>query len=290
MCLRPLFAITCLSLSAAATAADGTALITVAGLADSESGTSFDADAYWGPTANWGVGLGVGKIESNLPGADFSGTSFRGSSDVTIGRLNARAGFRQWEDSSQIDSDAGTFEMSWLFDSGLSVALLYEDRSLATTYQVSGPLGRRRNQTLDLDGSGWGADLSWFGDEWQAGIRYLDLGYGSTLDRLRTAISSPQTLRFPGIQSLVDTVLTRNIAPIDYEFSALLGRSFDRASLRGEWFLQRDALTGQDIQSFSLRYGYRFTDHVELGLTGGLLDASFGGSIGFGGLALTLRR
>lgn len=275
--------------SGASAAADGTASLTLGSLFDTESGTAYDLDGYWGPTANWGVGLGFGRLDTRLPGADFSGSTWRGSSDVTIGQLNLRAAYRSWEDSSQVSSDASSFEASWFFDSGFSITALVESRSLTTTYQITAPLGRTRNARLDLDADGFGVELGWLGDRWDGTLRYVDYSYGATLDRVRNTLRSPTTVRFPQIQALVDTVLTRNVAPIDQEFVAGIGRRFDRASLRAEWFVQRDALTAANIQSLSLRYGYRLTDHVELAGTAGFLDAS-GSSLGFGGLALTLRR
>jgi hypothetical protein len=269
--------------------AQSSASLTVSGFTDSQSGTSFDADAYFAPNHYWSIGGGVGQSDSNLPGSEFSGKSLRLSTDVTLGNFNASVFAQQWKDASKLDSVSTQGQFTWTIG-GFGVAAIIDDRTLKVHYEVRAPLNQTRPARVDFDGTGYGADLSYFGEQWNVSIRSIHYGYGPSLARVRAAFNAPTTQDFPRVQALIDSIVTRAAGAPERELSIGFGRSLKRSSLQGQWMLQRDALTQTDINSVSLRHGYKFTPHIELGTTLGFSKSSSIDSVAFGGLALTLRR
>ena len=264
------------------------ASVTLAGLADSEDGFSYDVDARFSPTDSWSFGAGLGKSEAALTGADFSGTSLRLGTDLSVGAFSAGVSLQQWNDSNQIKSTGVLGQFGWMTDSGLSISALVDDRSVKLQYTTT-VLGQIRERTIDFGGTGFGADVSWFGEQWTLGARYIDYDYGSDVDRLRAVLNSPNTGRFPRLQLLIASVVTRAAGAPDRQFAATLGRQFARSSLHGDWGMERDALTRTKFNSLSLTHGYRISPQVQIDTTFGFSDGSVDGTVAYGGLALTLR-
>jgi hypothetical protein len=149
--------------------------------------------------------------------------------------------------------------------------------------------GQLRPREIDFNGTGFGADLSWFGEQWNLGVRFIEFNYGRSVNRVRSIISAPSTDRFPRLQSLLDSVVTRAAGAPDQQFSVTLGRQFSRTSLQGDFGRQRDALTGTRASSLSLTHGYNINRQAQLHTTLGFSDGGVDGSVAYGGLALTLR-
>lgn len=270
--------------------AQSSAALTLSGYADSSSGSSYDADAYFSPSTHWSIGGGIGHSNSELSGADFSGDSLRLNTDVTLGGFNASVALQRWKDSTQLTSDSTEGQLTWTAVNGLGLAAIVDDRSLTVKYQVRALAGQTRPLQVDFDGTGYGGELSYLGERWNAAVRGVFYSYGPSLARVRAAANAPTTTEFPRLSALVDSIITRGVSAPDHELSVTLGRTLTRSSLQANWVLQRDALTGADSMSLSLRHGYRFTPHVELATTLGMSDGDSYDSTAFGGLALTLRR
>jgi len=166
--------------------------------------------------------------------------------------------------------------------------VLLDDRNLTVEYTTT-VLGLPRQAQIDFNGTGYGADVSWFGSEWNAGVRYLDYDYGHSVDRVRAAIESASTQRFPRVGSLLESIVTRAAGAPDRQLLATLGRSFGHSSLQADWTLQRDALTHDKVKSLSITWGNQVTARLWLDATAGYSDAEQGDPMAFGGLALTLR-
>jgi hypothetical protein len=263
------------------------ASVTLGLLADNEDGTSYGLDAQFAPTDNWYVGAGVGKSESSLSGADFSGTSLRLATDVTLGAFSAGVSMQRWKDSSQLQSTDVLGQVGWLANNGLSFSALLDDRRMTVQYTAT-VLGQTQEREIDFEGSGYGADISWFGESWNLGVRYLDYSYGRSVDRVRAVLESTSTDRFPRLQLLMDSVVTRAAGAPDRQFTATLGRNFGRSSLQGDFGQQRDALTGTKVKSLSLTHGYSPGKKVHIDTTLGFSDGGVNGTVAFAGLSLTL--
>jgi hypothetical protein len=273
-----------------ATQAQAGTSLSISGLADSQDGTAFDADIGFSPTGSWSLGAGVGRSDSQLTGADFSGTSLRFSGDVNVGAFNAGASLQRWKDSSQITSVSTGGQIGWMADSGLSLGAIIDVRDMTVEYTARAIGGQTRAAEVEFTGTGLGVDVAYFGEQWNAGARFIDYSYGRSVDRVRAVLNAPTTQEFPRLQLLAESIVTRAAAAPDRELSVTLGRNFTRASLRGDWILQRDALTQVDIHSLSLTHGYRFNKHLELGTTLGFSGGDADDAIAFGGLSLTVRR
>jgi hypothetical protein len=266
----------------AACAASATATV----LADSEDGLSFGVDGRFSPTDNWSVGAGVAQSQMDLGGADFSGTAMRLSSNVTMGAFMAGASVRRWKDTSQVSSTALLGELGFMWDSGLSVTALLEDRDLRVTYEAT-ILGEIRSAHVDFEGTGVGADVSWFGADWNLGVRYLDYDYGRSVARVRAAMEASTTDRFPRVETLLDSIVTRAMGAPDRQFMATIGRRFARSSIQADWAMQRDALTQEEVKSLSLTYGRSVGNALGLDVSVGYSDGTDSASMAFGVLALT---
>ncbi|MEO6185830.1 MAG: hypothetical protein ABIP38_04375, partial [Steroidobacteraceae bacterium] len=202
--------------------------------------------------------------------------------------FSAGASLQRWNDAGQIRSTAVLGELGWSANNGMAASLLLDTRSLTLKYSAI-VAGQQRERQIDFDGTGIGAEISWFGDQWNVGLRYIDYAYGRSMDRVRAVLNAPDTGRFPRLQLLIDSVATRAVGAPDRQLSASLGRQFARASLQGDWNLQRDALSGDEFNSFSLTHGYEFSEQLQIDTTFGVSTGGYGGTSAFAGLALTLR-
>lgn len=276
-------AVVALVLPAAAARA---ASVTASTLADSEDGLSYGIDGQFSLTDSWSVGAGVQQSEASLAGADFSGTAVRLASNVSAGAFAAGVSLRRWKDSSQVRSTTIQGEAGWMWGNGLSVTALLDDRDVRVEYTTT-VLGQTRQASVDFRGTGFGADVSWFGTDWNLGARYLDYNYGRSVARVRAAMESSSTLRFPRVETLLDSIATRAAGAPDRQVTATIGRSFSRSSIQADWVLQRDALTLANVKSLSLTYGHDIGSTVRLDVTAGHSDGDDSRSMVFGGLALT---
>jgi hypothetical protein len=264
------------------------ASLTLAGLVDDENGHVLDLDARLPLTANWAMGAGAGKGESSLEGADFSATSLRLSTDLQFGGLFLSADAERWKDSGQLRTTTWRGEIGWMAESGLAISALLADRRLDITYTAT-ILGQTREFAVDLDGTGFGGDLSFIGELWSAGARYMEYDYGRNVERVRAIRSAAETGRFPRLQRLIAAVGMRAAGAPDQEFAVILARQFARHYLSGDWQMQRDAITAEKTHSFGLTVGVELGEHFVLDTLVGLSHSDATGSVPWGGLALTLR-
>lgn len=283
---KPLLAI---ALCVGAVQPAAAASLTLGGLIDGEGGQSWDVDGRVEPVENWHVGAGAGHSELGLAGEDFSGNSLRLSTDLDLGPVSLGASGQRWKDSSQLESTVLQGRLGWNSPGGFSATLLFEDRGLEVTYTAT-VAGQTRERAIDFDGTGFGADLSYYGESWNAGLRVVDYSYGSSVDRVRTLLAQPATLRFPRLAVLIGSAVTRTAGAPDRVVSAMLGRQFRRSSLQGDFTVQRDALTGDDVQDLALTLGYEVSRHVSIDTTVGFSDGDATDTLAYGGLAVTLRR
>lgn len=283
LCVVALCAITMHGVSANA------ASVTLSTLADTEEGLSYGVSGQFSPTEHWSVGAGVEQSETQLGGADFSGTALRLSTDVSLGGFMAGASVRRWKDSSQVKSTTVLAELGWMAENGLSLSVLLDDRNVTVQYTTT-VLGETRSASIDFNGTGYGADISFYGADWILGARYLDYDYGRSVTRVRAAIESTSTERFPRVDSLLGSIVTRASGAPDRQFLATVGRSFGNSSLQVDWTLQRDALTHEKVKSVSGTWGYGISASLWLDTTAGVSDVAGGDSLVFGGLALTWRQ
>jgi hypothetical protein len=94
------------------------ASVVLAGLADGEHGRSYDMDVAFSPTDHWTLGAGSGRSESSVPGAAFSGTSLRLSTDIQLGAVSAGTAVQRWRDSNQLRSTSVLGQVGWMADNG----------------------------------------------------------------------------------------------------------------------------------------------------------------------------
>lgn len=264
------------------------ASVTVGGYLESEGGRSYALDGRFSPSEQWTFGAGVGHGESDLEGAGFSGTSVNASAELFLGGFFARVAGERWKDSGQVRSDVLRGELGWIGSSGISFSALVTDRALRVHYSVV-VLGETRERDIDFEGTGFGFDLSYYGESWNAGARFVDYDYGNSVARVRNAIGSADTQRFPAFNRLVWSIATRAAGAPERELSFTLGRQFARSSVALDWQLQRDAIFREDTHSLGLTFGREFGPRVLLDLTAGFTDGETFGAIPWGGLALTLR-
>jgi hypothetical protein len=259
------------------------------GLFDSEQGRSLDVDARWSPLPSWSLGAGVGSGKSGVPGADLAGTSLRASTDLYLGGFDAGVSLQSWKDSSDLRTRSVRAQAGWSFDGGLGVHALLDARSLDIQYTRQLALGQARQATVQFDGDGIGAEISFAGERYNAALHFIDYGYGRSLSRVRSALSATDTTRFPRLQLLVGSLVTRAAGAPDQEAGLTVGREFSRTSLQGEWLMLRDALTGERSNSLSLVHSYQVSKHLEIDTTLGFSDGAADGTLAFGGLAFRIR-
>lgn len=274
---------------AAAFASPGAAgSLTLAGLVDGEDGHVIDLDGRLPLTDNWSVGAGFGQGESNLEGERFSANSLRFSTDLQIGGVFLSADAERWKDAGQLRSTTLRAELGWMSDSGFAVSALVADRAVDIHYTAT-ILGQTRELEVDLDGTGFGADVSYLGEQWSLGARYVDYEYGNNVERVRAIRDAADTGRFPRLQLLIASVATRAAGTPEREIAVIVSRQFTRHYVSGDWQTQRDAITGDDTQSFGLTLGLALKPRFVLDLLAGISDSDSAGSVPWGGLALTLR-
>jgi hypothetical protein len=270
-------------------AAASAASVTLSTLGDTEDGLSYGVSGHFSPTEHWSVGAGIEQSQTSIGGADFSGTALRMSTDVSLGGFMASASVRRWKDSSQVKSTTSLAELGWMTESGWSLSVLADDRNVTVQYTTT-VLGETRPAAIEFNGTGYGADISFYGDGWILAARYLEYDYGRSVTRVRAAIESTSTERFPRVDSLLGSIVTRASGAPDQQFLATVGRTFGNSSLQVDWTLQRDALTQDKVKSVSGTWGYGVTAGLWLDTTAGVSDVAGGDSLIFGGLALTWRQ
>lgn len=267
--------------------ADGS--LSLSSLFDSDHGRSLDVDARWSPVESWSLGAGVGKGATGRAGPDLSGDSLRASTDVYLGKFDAGVSLQRWKDSGEVKSRSLRAQVGMTFDNGLGAHLLFDDRSLDVVYSRQGALGQMREATVAFDGAGFGGELSFTGERMSVAANFISQSYGRSLSRVRSAIAATDTTRFPRLQLLAASLVTRAAGATDREIGVTLGRQFTRSSLQAQWLLLRDALTGDATHSLSLVHSHPFARHLEIDTTLGLSHGAADGTLAFGGLAFRIR-
>jgi hypothetical protein len=181
-----------------------------------------------------------------------------------------------------------TAEVYWRTANGWQFGAIAEQRDFAVDYTVT-VLNRSIARRVAFDGQGFGAQVSWYGDAWGGYLRGVSYDYDDTLARVLAAAQTPSVARFPRIQALVASLLTRTAGAIDHDLSAGLERSFQRSGLRLDVAATRDALSGADSRSLSVSWRYSLTPRFEVEGTLGSADSDDLASVGFAGLALSFR-
>lgn len=281
-----------LLLSAALPAADaadtGQFSANLSTFVDDADGTSVDLDLYWAPNRWFALGGGIGKAESSNELADLDGDSLRASLDLHGDSLGGRVNWRRWQDSGEFESDSVAAELYWRTANGWQFGVIAEQRDFTVDYTIT-LLNRVVPRSETFDGEGLGAQVSWYGDAWGGYVRGVSYDFGDTLARVRNAAQAPNLARFPRIQALVASLLTRTAGAIEHDLSAGIERSFQRSGLRLDVSSTRDALTATDSRSVSVSYRYALTPRFELEGTLGSADSDTLDSIGFAGLTLGFR-
>lgn len=276
------------ALPAAVAAETGRFSASIGTLVDDADGTSVDVDLYWEPTTWLSLGAGIGQSESSADLADFNGDSRRASLDVHGDSLGGRLSWRQWQDSGQFDSDSMAAEVYWRTTSGWQFGAIAEQRDFGVDYTVT-VLNRPLQRRVEFDGQGFGAQVSWYGDAWGGYLRGVTYDYDETLARVLAAARTPNLARFPRLDSLVTSLLTRSAAAVDHDLAAGIERSFQRSGLRFDVSTTRDSLSGADSRSLSVSYRYSLTPRFELEGTLGSADNDDLDAVGFAGIALSYR-
>jgi hypothetical protein len=287
--LLPLSGLASAGLPTAAAADGGTFTATLATFVDDADGISTDVDLYWDP-ADWiGLSAGIGQAESSSELADLDGDALRAGIDLRGESLGGRLNWRRWQDGGQFESDTLGGEIYWRATSGWQFGLIAEQRDFSVDYTVT-VLNRPITRRVEFDGQGFGAQASWYGEAWGGYLRGVSYDYGDTLARVRAAAQTPNLGRFPRIQALVASLLTRTAGAVDHDLSAGIERSFQRSGLRLDVSTTRDALSAAESRTLSLSYRYALTPRFELEGTLGTADSDDLDSVGFAGLALSLRQ
>lgn len=260
---------------------------TVAGFVDDADGTSLDLDLNW-QASDWiGLSAGFGNADSSSDLADLSGRSLRAGVDVHGSAFGARLDWRNWQDDGQFESDTLGGELYWT-GGGFSAGLLLEQRDFTVDYSIT-LANRTVARSVDFQGTGVGAQLSYANDRWSGYLRGIGYDYDQTLDRVLAAQQLPNLARFPRIQALVGSLLTRSAGAIDHDYGVGIERSFQRSGLRLDLTQTRDAISASDSRSVSLGWRYSLTPRFEIDATVGRSDSDDLDSVGFAGLALTFR-
>jgi hypothetical protein len=195
----------------------------------------------------------------------------------------------RWNDSGELRSTVLHGEVGWLSLTGLSVAALVTNRNMRVTY-TSTALNQTRQREIEFKGTGWGGDVSYFGMNWTTGARFLAYGYGHSVDRVRTVLESGNVDRFPRLQRLIGSVITRAAGALDREASLTVGRQFEKSSVTVDVQWTRDALTQEKTQSAGITVGLWPSARFGINLSAGASNSNEAGTIAWAGLAFTLRR
>jgi hypothetical protein len=264
--------------------------LTVSGLFDGDDGRSLTAIGRFAPLDSLSLAASVGQSRSKFQDSDevLSGNSFGVSADVDFSAFFANASAQRWRDSGELRSDSLHGELGWMSEQGIAIAGLVTHRAMQVTY-TSTLLGQTREREIDFKGSGIGADVSYFGPAWTAGVRFLDYAYGSNVERVRAIIESSNTTRFPRLQQLISSMATRAAGAPDREMSVVVGRQFEKFALSADVQWQRDALTTDETRSAGLTLGFTPLKYLGVDLSAGASKTDEADTIGWAGLALTLR-
>lgn len=262
--------------------------LTLGGVVDDDNGRSFDLSGRFAATPAWTLGAGVGHSESEFDGEKFSGNSFTASSDVALGAFFIGASANRWQDSGELRATVLRGELGWMSEAGVAISALLANRTTRVDYTVNF-LGQPRQRQIDFEGTGFGGDVSYLGGQWTAGVRLLSYDYGDNVDRVREAMESGDTQRFPVLSRLIGSVATRAAGSPDRELSLLLGREFGKVSVTADVQLLRDALSGDKTRSGGLTVGFKPTPRFSVDVSGGVTDSDVVGNVPWAGLSLTLR-
>jgi hypothetical protein len=265
--------------------------LTASVMADDDHGQSFDLHGRFAPLEALTLGASAGHSKSRLQGSteEFSATSYGVSVDVDAGPMFVTATADRWNDSGELRSTVLHGEVGWLSLTGLSVAALVTNRNMRVTY-TSTALNQTRQRDIDFQGTGWGGDVSYFGMNWTTSARFLAYGYGHSVDRVRTVLESGNVDRFPRLQRLIGSVITRAAGAPDREASLTLGRQFDKSSVTADFQWTRDALTQEKTKSAGITLGLWPTARFGIDLSAGASNSNEAGTVAWAGLAFTLRR
>ncbi len=264
--------------------------LTVSGLFDGDEGRSLSAIGRYAPLDSLTLGASVGHSRSKFHDSDeeFSGSNFGVSADVDFSAFFANASAQRWRDSGQLRSTSLHGELGWMSESGVAIAALVTNRDMQVTYTTTALLGETRERDVDFKGTGFGADLSYFGTLWTAGARFLDYDYGRNVERVRALMQASETQRFPLLQQLISSVATRAAGAPDRELSVVVGRQFAHVALSADVQWQRDALTTDETRSAGLTLGFTPAKYLGVDVSAGASKTG-ADTIGWVGLALTLR-
>ena len=267
--------------------------LTVGGLVDSEEGRSIDLSARYSPARALTLGAQIGHSESQLEQGDkFSGTSIGASVGLDYDAFFADVSADRWKDSGDLRSTVVRGELGWLSLDGIALSALVTHRDMRVTYTAT-VLGETRERNIDFTGTGFGADLTYYGKVWTSGVRFLGYDYGRSVDRVRTVLTDTSTDRFPRVSDLVGSVATRAASAPDRELSFLVGRQFarmSRTSLIADLRWQRDALTGDDTRGVGLTLSLTPRSHLGVDISGGASKTDGAGTVGWAGVSFTLSR
>jgi hypothetical protein len=264
--------------------------LTAAGLFDGDDGRSFSLRGSYAPIEALTLSAGAGHSRSRLTGSSeaFSGNTLSAAADLDIGEFFVGAAADRWKDSGQLRSTTLHGELGWMSDAGVALAALVTNHAMQVTY-TNTVLGVTRERRIDFKGTGFGADLSYYGETWTAGMRFLSYDYGQNVARVRNVLGSSSTDRFPRVEQLIGSVATRAAGAPDREWSLACGRQFAHFSLRASLQWQRDALTAEKSHGAGLVLGVAPTPHFGIDVSAGASKGSETGTVGWAGLALTLR-
>lgn len=264
--------------------------LTLGALADDDDGRSVRLSGHYSPVEALALSASVGHSRARLNGGgeEFSGNSVGLGADVSLGAFFASVSGDRWKDSNQLRSTVLNTELGWMSTTGIALSALMTDRDMRVTYETT-VLGQTRQRHIDFAGTGFGADLSYFGELWTASARYLDYDYGHSVQRVRAALESPNTDRFPRVDQLLGSIATRAAGTPDHDLSLLLGRQFARTSLSAALQWQRDALTGEKMKSADLTFGWKPAQQLGIDVSAGASKGA-AGTAWWAGCAVTLYR
>lgn len=262
--------------------------LSLAVLADDDHGHSIDLHGLYSPMEALTLGASIGHGSANAGEEDFSGDSLGASVNIDIDGFFAGASADRWKDSGELRSMVLHGELGYMADNGLAFTALVTNHDLRVNYSAT-VLGQLRRRDIDFQGTGFGADLSWYGGSWTTGLRFLDYDYGRSVDRVREVLESASTQRFPRLQRLVGSVATRAAGAPDREASAVLGRQFAHSSLTATLTWQRDALTQVETRGGELTLGLAPWRHWGIDVSAGASRDRQAGTTAWAGLTLKLR-
>ncbi len=263
--------------------------VTGSAYVDQDSGESYDLDLRLRPSDAWSVSAGIGRSATAGVGNDFDGTSWRASAGWQGERLGVALNTRNWRDGGQFESRNIGADFTVLLPAGFVLTGLLRQRDLDLDYTITGALGRVFPASASFTGRGYGAELGWSNQAWNASVRAVGYSYDDALDRVIAAAAAPTTRFFPRVQALADSMLTRAFGATERELSVSVDRSFARSGLRLDLSNSREALTGTTANGIAASYRYTISPRVEFEGTVGVSDGDSLDAVTYGGLAATLR-